>query len=109
MTIEDGYVAGSKIEFEKNTDWDQTYNVDGSEYAMPFLDGVVEIIIPQEGRSVGCSEDGKIDKLRSVRTTDQASIEESNPDLGKVKPLQGLPHFLDADTSLRSTTYSPPR
>jgi ABC-type transport system substrate-binding protein len=88
MTTEDGYVAGSKIEFEKNPDWYQTYTVDGQEYAMPFLDGVVEIIIPQEAARLAALRTGKIDKLRSVRTTDQASIEESNPDLGKVKPLQ---------------------
>ena len=88
MTVEDGYVSGSKIEFEKNPDWYQTYNVDGREYALPFLDGVVEIIIPQEAARLAALRTGKIDKLRSVRTTDQPSIEESNPDLGKVKPLQ---------------------
>ena len=55
---------------------------------MPFLDGIVEIIIPQEAARLAALRTGKIDKLRSVRTTDQASIEESNPDLGKVKPLQ---------------------
>jgi ABC-type transport system substrate-binding protein len=88
MTVEGGYVAGSKIEFEKNPDWYRTYNVDGREYAMPFMDGVVEIIIPQEAARLAALRTGKIDKLRSVRTSDHASIEESNPDLGKVKPLQ---------------------
>ena len=93
MTVEGGYVAGSKIEFEKNPDWWHTYNVEGTEYALPFMDGVVEIIIPQEAARLAALRTGKIDKLRDVRTTDQASIEESNPDLGKVKPLQGAHMF----------------
>ena len=93
MTIEDGYVAGSKIEFEKNPDWWNTYNVEGQEYALPFMDGVVEIIIPQEAARLAALRTGKIDKLRDVRTTDHASIEESNPDLGKVKPLLGAHMF----------------
>ncbi len=93
MTVENGYVAGSKIEFEKNPDWWHTYNVNGQEYALPFMDGVVEIIIPQEAARLAALRTGKIDKLRDVRTTDQASIEESNPDLGKVKPLQGAHIF----------------
>ncbi len=88
MTVEDGYVAGSKLEFEKNPDWWATYTVEGTEYALPFMDGIVEIVIPQEAARLAALRTGKIDKLRSVRASDWASIEESNPDLGKVKPLE---------------------
>ena len=88
MTVEGGYVPGSTITFEKNPDWYQTYEVDGSEYALPFMDGIVEIIIPQEATRLAALRTGKIDKLRSVRTVNQPAIEKSNPDLGKVQPIQ---------------------
>ena len=93
MTVEGGYVAGSKTEFEKNPDWWATYTYEGTEYALPFMDGIVEIIIPQEAARLAALRTGKIDKLRDVRTSDWGSIEESNPDLGKVKPLQGAHMF----------------
>ena len=94
MTVEDGYVAASKIEFEKNPDWWHTYVApDGEEYSLPFMDKVVEIIVPQEANRLAALRTGKIDKLRSVRTADQPAIERSNPDLGKVKPIEGAHIF----------------
>ena len=93
MTVEGGYVAGSKVEFEKNPDWWATYTYEGSEYSIPFIDGIVQIVIPQEAARLAALRTGKIDKLRDVRTSDWSSIEESNPDLGKVKPLQGAHMF----------------
>ena len=93
MTTEDGYVAASSIEFEKNPDWYLTHTVGEREYALPFMDKVIEIIIPQEATRLAALRTGKIDKLRSVRTVDQAAIERSNPDLGKVKPIEGAHIF----------------
>ena len=94
MTVEDGYVAASKIEFEKNPDWWHTYVApNGREYNLPFMDKVVEIIVPQEANRLAALRTGKIDKLRSVRTADQPAIERSNPDLGKVKPIEGAHIF----------------
>ncbi len=94
MTVEDGYVAASRIEFEKNPDWWHTYTApNGQEYNLPFMDKVVEIIVPQEATRLAALRTGKIDKLRSVRTSDQADIESTNPDLGKVKPIEGAHIF----------------
>ena len=88
MTTEGGYTPGSTIEFEKNPDWHMSYTVDGTEYQLPFMDGLIHTIIPQEAVRLAAMRTGKIDHLQGVRTSDRPALEESNPDLGRSLALE---------------------
>ena len=87
MTIEDGYTPASTLEFEKNPDWHMTHTVDGTEYRLPFLDGMHYTIIPQEAVRLTALRTGKLDYLQDVRTSDRPILEQTNPDLGKALAL----------------------
>ena len=80
----EGYTPASTIEFNKNPNWYLTWTVEGREYTLPFIDK----IIPQEATRLAAMRTGKIDILKSVRTTDMSTLEKSNPDLGKATPIQ---------------------
>ena len=87
MTVEDGYTPASTLEFEKNPNWHMTYTVDGSEYRLPFLDGMHYTIIPQEAVRLTALRTGQLDYLQDVRTSDRPVLENTNPDLGKALAL----------------------
>jgi len=80
----ESYTAASLIEFEKNPNWYLTWTEKGREYALPFIDKIQRIIIPQEATRLAALRTGKLDALGGVRTTDRPAIEKSNPDLGRV-------------------------
>ena len=77
------YTAGSLIEFEKNPDYWQKYNYEGTDYDLPFIDGIQNIIIPQEATRLAALRTGQVDHLMYVQTNDRPVLEKSNPDLGK--------------------------
>jgi len=83
-----GYTPGSTIEFEKNPDWWAKYTFGGTEYDIPFLDGVTEIIIPQEATRLAALRTGQLDELMRVRASDRPTLEKSNPELGKALALE---------------------
>ena len=87
MTVQDGYVAASTLEFEKNPDWHMTYVVEGTEYKLPFVDGLHYTIIPQEAVRLTALRTGQLDYLQDVRTSDRPVLEKTNPDLGKALAL----------------------
>ena len=87
MTVEGGYTPASTLEFEKNPDWHMTHTVDGTEYRLPFLDGMHYTIIPQEAVRLTALRTGKLDYLQDVRTSDRPILEQTNPDLGKALAL----------------------
>jgi ABC-type transport system substrate-binding protein len=88
MVKDGGYTAGSTIEFEKNPDYWQSYSYEGTEYQLPFLDGVTEVIIPQEATRLAAIRTGQVDHLMRVRTSDRPVLEKSNPELGRALALE---------------------
>jgi ABC-type transport system substrate-binding protein len=82
------YTAGSTIEFEKNPDYWQKYTYEGETYDLPFLDGVTEVIIPQEATRLAAIRTGQVDHVMRVRTADRPVLEKSNPELGRALALE---------------------
>jgi len=83
-----GYTTGSTIEFERNPDYWGKYTFDGTEYQIPFLDGVTEIIMPQEATRLAALRTGQLDHLMRVRAADRPTLEKSNPELGRALALE---------------------
>gem|GEM_PF-5921798 len=82
------YTAASTIEFEKNPDYWGSYTFDGTEYQIPFLDGVTEIVIPQEATRLAAIRTGQIDHIMRVRAADRPTLEDTNPELGKALAME---------------------
>ena len=78
-----GYVPASTVTFERNPNWYQTWTVEGREYGIPYLDKVVNIIIPQEATRIASLRTAKLDHLQGVRTVDRPDLEERLPELKK--------------------------
>ncbi len=82
------YTAGSTIEHERNPDYWGKYTFDGTEYQIPFLDGVTQVIIPQEATRLAALRTGQIDHLMRVRASDRPTLESTNPELGRALAME---------------------
>ena len=82
------YVPASKFEFERNPNYYGTYTVDGREWQVPFIDKVIDIIIPQQATRIAAMRTGKIDTIEGVIPVEREGLEKTNPELLKTGPLE---------------------
>ena len=92
------YVPGSILRHEKNPDWYNTFDISGRDYALPFVDGVDLIIMPDPSSQLAAMRTGKIDQLEGVAAKDRAPLAASNPELiSRLYPGSGLMFWMPVD------------
>ncbi len=82
------YVPASHYSYVRNPDFYLTWTEEGKEYQIPFIDKVIDIIIPTEATRVAALRTGKIDSLESVRPAQIEGLAKTHPDLPRTGPLE---------------------
>ena len=86
--IED-YVADSSVTFSSNPDWYMTWNQDGKEYRLPFVDKMVVPIIAKDRPRQAALRTGKIDMVMVQSLTTKKDMADTPELIGKTIPLGG--------------------
>ena len=82
------YVPASNYTYERNPDFYLTWAVEGREHQIPFIDKVIDIIIPTEATRLAALRTGKIDSIEGVRPVDIEGLAKTHPELARTGPLE---------------------
>ena len=81
------YVADSVITMERNPNYWGTTTIDGKEYELPFLDKLIQPIIPDPAVQITALRTGNLDMHINVPLRFEKSLQKTVPDLVKRKYL----------------------
>ena len=82
------YIPASTFTFERNPNYYGTWTVDGREWSVPFVDKVIDIIIPQAATRLAALRTGKIDTIEGVGAVDREGLAKTHPELANTGPLE---------------------
>lgn len=83
------YVKGSSLTYERNPNYWGKTTIDGKEYQLPFVDRFSLPFIPETSTKLAALRTGKADILERCSWEFVESLEATNPELQRIKILQG--------------------
>ena len=84
FTLED-YVEGSTVSYVRNPDYWDSYEFNGKEYEIPFIDRLVKTLIADKSSQVAALRTGKIDAYDVLQKTFVDSLKGSSPELKMIE------------------------
>jgi peptide/nickel transport system substrate-binding protein len=74
-------VVGSHIVFARNPQYWRTTTIDGTEYALPFIDEMIMPNLPDETTQIASLRTGKLDIMGTVSVKYRETLADTSPDL----------------------------